>query len=758
MIKHNLTTIIGALRPTRARRARTEHTPAGNHPAMKSAGTRRIILAAAGLAGAALTGRTQTAPDAAGGVVEMDAMIVTTGTRTMHRLGDSPVRTELLTAGELGRAGARSLADSIELLPGCRVENNCQNCGTSDLLMLGLEGKYTAVLFDSVPLFSGLAAVYGLDQIPAAFIDRIEVVKGGGSAIYGSGAVGGVVNIIGRAPARSGGLLEFRHDSVKGRPTSQASAVLDQVDEAAGRALTVYGQAARTEPVDLNHDGFSDLTKRNLQVLGLRLSQKLGRGTLRADYNRTVEFRRGGNKFELPDNLADISERIDTSRDAGSVTWAATVSPDFDYQVSAGTAYISRETFYGGLFGRAADEPLTPESAPGAGDNDQTFLDRGYATHGQVAQDQFGFTKNRVWNLDSQFNFRRGDHHTSIGAQYYREKIDDIVPVSSFVAGFPVPPEVATGDSFGLFIQDDWHPAETWEIVLGVRGDKNSELDGVVVSPRVNVKWAPSGALTLRATFGTGFRAPQPFDEDLHIELIAGERARTIQAADLREERSWSSLLSATWNPEAAQGRMTLEATAFYTRLQGTFTNSEIQSDPVTGEAFRTRFNGPGAEVGGVELNLGALPRPDLRLDLGYVAQFARFRSPVVLFDDDAGAIVAERDFLETPRHYGVLQAAWTQRDAGSLVVSAIYTGPMKEINLRTGALNPRTDRFLVWNVTATRVFRRAGWPDTTLTVGVKNAFDSRQKDLEAGTDRDPYYLYGPRTPRTVFASMRFSF
>jgi len=683
---------------------------------------------------------------------------VTTGTRTSHRISKSPVRTELVTSQEMEHAGVRNLADTVELFPGIRVENNCQNCGTSEILMLGLEGRYTAVLFDGVPLFSGLAAVYGLDQIPAAFVDRIEVVKGGGSAIYGSGAVGGVVNVIGRNPTSSGGLFEFRHDSVKGQPTTQISGIVDDVSPNGDRSVTVYGQNSRVAPVDLNHDGYSDSPKRDLQVFGARINQRLGRGILRLDYNRTVEYRRGGNKFDLPDNLADISERIDTSRDAGIILWSAVVSPDFDYQVSGSFADIDRQTFYGGLFENSVTARLVPESSSGAGDNNQASIDRGYATYGQVAQDQFGFTKNRVYSLETQFNHRWSDHHTSFGLQYYRERIDDIVPVSTFVTGYPIAPDTAIGDNHGLYIQDDWPFAKTWELVLGLRGDKISELDKVVVSPRVNVKWVPGDDLTFRATFGTGFRAPQPFDEDLHIELIAGDRTKTIQTPDLKEEKSYSTLFSASWSPEAARGRMTLEMNGFYTHLGGTFTNSEIQTDPATGKVFRTRFNGPDAEVGGVELGFGALPMKNFRLDLGYVHQFARYKETVVLFDDGAGPVVSEKDFLETPKDYAVVQATYSDDAFANLSLSAVYTGPVKSINLRTGVLNEKTDDFLVWNATASRSFTLGSLPVVTISVGSKNLFDTRQKDLEAGVERDPYYLYGPRTPRTFFASMRLAF
>jgi outer membrane receptor for ferrienterochelin and colicins len=684
--------------------------------------------------------------------------LVVTGTRTTQRLSETPIRTEVLGDLELRLASPRTLADAIELLPGARVENNCQNCGTSQILLLGLEQKYTQLLFDGAPLFTGLAGVYGIDQIPALFLDRIEVVKGGGSSIYGSGAVGGVINLIGRRPNHTCATGEVRFESVKGQPILGISGVLDHVSADGRSLLSVYGQIVRGEPVDLNHDGFSDLTRKKLRVAGARFVQRIGKGELRTDVSRTLEHRRGGNKLDLPDNLADVSERIDTERDALTAAWSDRVSPDLDYQIAAGYARIDRQTFYGGLFGHAQNERLVGESAAGVGDNDQAYLDRGYATWGQVALDQFGYTKNWVGNVDAQANRQWGQHLVSFGAQYFREKISDRVPVSEFVREFPVRADVAVGDNVGVFVQDDWRVAERWRLVLGVRGDKNSELARTVFSPRINVKWQATKELTLRGTIGTGFRAPQAFDEDLHIELIAGDRTKTVQARNLAEEKSHSALLSAGYEPRFADGRLAFESTAFLTRIRGTFTNSEVRTDPISGEAFRERFNGPGAEVGGIELNIGALPLPKLRVDLGLVAQFARFKQPVTVYDDGAGRVVDERDFLETPRRYAVLQLTWRQPQFADVAVSATYTGRMKDINQRTGDLNSRTRDFLVWNATVSRRFERAGWPNVTLSAGIRNAFDQRQRDLEAGVDRDPYYLYGPRTPRSLFASARVEF
>jgi len=714
------------------------------------------LLAAGVLAGLPTPGAAA-GPGVADPTMRLDPLVVT-GTRTVQRLSETPIRTEVLGAMDFRLTGAACLADAVELLPGARVENNCQNCGTSEILLLGLEQKYTQMLFDGAPLFSGLAGVYGIEQVPTVFLERIEVVKGGGSAVYGGGAVGGVINLIGRRPERTGGLAEFRIDSIKGQPATLVSGTADLVFRGGSGHLTLHGQRLRSAEVDLNHDGFSDLTRRELETGGARYLGRLGAGELRVDYNRTTEFRRGGNKFELPDNLADISERVNTARETLALAWASPGAGELDTVASAGFARIKRQTFYGGLFGRAPDAALFPESFPGAGDNDQAFIDRGYLTMGQVAADQFGATRNAVWNFEVQANRRWERHQFSVGAQYYRESIVDEVPVSSFVVDYPAAARTGDGGNVGAFLQDDWQVSPHWEVVIGLRADRNTELSGAVLSPRVSVKWAPRESLTVRATYGTGFRAPQAFDEDLHVELIAGDRTRTVQAAGLRPEKSRSMLVSAEFKPEWADGRLAAEATAFMTTIGGTFTNSEVRHDAATGQAYRERFNGPAAEVGGVEINLGSLPLPKVRVDLGGVVQFARFRTPVVIYEDGAGRLVRERDFLKSPRHYAVMQLAYLEPRFADLSIGAIYTGRMKDINQRTGILNARTPHFLVWNASLARRFVPRGFPAFTASLGIKNAFDARQSDLETGVDRDPYYLYGPRTPRTLYAGMRLEF
>ena len=151
--------------------------------------------------------------------------LVVTGTRTAKRLAEVPVHTQIVPRSEIEMTASRTLADAVEYTSGLRVESNCQNCNFSQIRMLGLEGPYSQLLIDGVASVSSLAAVYGIEQLPARLIDSIEVVKGGGSATYGAGSVGGVINLISHRPSRTEAEVEASYLSIGGEPGFSLNAV-----------------------------------------------------------------------------------------------------------------------------------------------------------------------------------------------------------------------------------------------------------------------------------------------------------------------------------------------------------------------------------------------------------------------------------------------------------------------------------------------------------------------------------------------------
>ncbi len=129
-----------------------------------------------------------------------DEEIVVTGTKTEKLVSEAPVKTSVVGKAEMEKKNAATLADAIDNTTGVRVENNCQNCGFNQVRLNGLDGHYSQILIDGKGVYSSLAGVYGLEHIPVQMIERVEIVKGGGSSLYGGSAVAGVINVITKKP------------------------------------------------------------------------------------------------------------------------------------------------------------------------------------------------------------------------------------------------------------------------------------------------------------------------------------------------------------------------------------------------------------------------------------------------------------------------------------------------------------------------------------------------------------------------------
>ncbi|MGO1540208.1 MAG: TonB-dependent receptor plug domain-containing protein [Luteimonas sp.] len=707
---------------------------------------RRLVPALLQVALAALTGGQAGA--AGREAVELDRVqVVSTATRTERLLADVPIRTEVLHSEDIALRAATDFSRAAELINGLRVESNCQNCNTSEVQLLGLGGAYNQLLFDGAPLMSTLGSVYGLEQIPVAFIDRVEVVKGGGSALYGPGAVAGVVNLIPREPVRNGGFVQLTTESQKGAPLHALDARADLVSVDGRAGVSFVGQWLRGDPVDFDGDGYTEIVDREQWVAGMQGWVAPGESTtLRAHYLYTDEDRRGGNRLDQPEWLANTAESLQTEFHRGGLHWDQIISDDADFTLGYSFAWIRRGSFYGGL-GEVVADPSAPGFDPD--ELDPTVPD----SAASESWYQYGYTENPLHYLDSQFNLRRGAHALAFGVQYRREQVRDDQRDG---AGATVLRGVReTYTNLGAFVQDEWAVADTVDLVMGVRADRSSALDDPIFSPRVALAWKAGPAATWRAGVSTGFRAPEAFSEDLHVDTLGAEPVRIRNADDLREERATTAMLGFDWRP--AGSALTWDATASMTELRDTFVLSEIRGDDAG--LYQVRDNASGSKVAGFETNLGWQASDTLRLASGVAWYRSRFDEAQVIFDDgeDGDAtVIASREYLKTPRWSGQVQLTWSPSPLVDVYAGLNYTGPMWALNNNTASLN-RSNGFRVVDVGAAW---HLGPTDRhwDLGLGVRNLFDERQKDLETGPGRDNDYVYGPRFARSVHASARFSF
>ena len=561
--------------------------------------------------------------------INIDEVVVSSNRQaTLRRL--APTLVTVLDSKLFENANATNLAQGLIFQPGVRVENNCQNCGFNQVRINGLDGRYSQILIDSRPIMSALAGVYGLEQIPTNMIERVEVVRGGGSALFGSSAIAGVINIITKEPQRNSftfnesmGFSGFK--DLDNNLSFNGSLVSD--DNRAG--AMVFAQARYRKEHDVNGDGYSELGRLDSRSLGFR-------GYFRtSDYTRLTgevhtfsEARRGGDHIDWPEQVAGVAESIRHSVYSGNLKFDG-YSEDYKhhYQLYTSAQHITRNSYYGGIgepklrnkagdkFVNAKGEEIDSEAdALGTGAIGRPIHTSDYGKN-------FGITRGLTWVGGAQYTYDF-DHFLFMpaqflaGAEYSYDRLEDRMPLREWETeetkskGFdlsatptslsPALRQVIRNAS--QFAQIEWKN-DRWSLLLGTRLDENSAVKKAIFSPRATLRYNPTKNFNIRATYAKGFRAPQVFDEDLHVGVVGGEAQRVTNADDLRPEISHSFSLSNDMYFTLGGAQVNLLVEGFYTRLLDVFTNYKDKSE--NGISYYTRHN-YGINDNGQQVSSGA--------------------------------------------------------------------------------------------------------------------------------------------------------
>ena len=613
-----------------------------------------------------------------------------------------------------------NLAESVRFQPGLRVENTCGNCGAVQLRINGLEGQYSQVLLDSSPIFSSLAGVYGLEQLPVAMIERVEVIRGGGSALFGSNAIGGVVNIITKEPLRNS--LSLSHttgiskDSALENNTSiNGSFVSD--DHRAG--VYIFGMAKDRDAIDFNDDGFTDVLKMESQTLGFRGYYKTSAySKLTAEYHHIGEYRRGGDNIDLPPHMAEIAEDVRHKINGGSLRWSF-FSPDARHNVDIYTSAqaITRNSYYG-----TGKDP-----------------------------NAYGLTKDLTWVSGAQYSYMFEKclfmpAQFTVGAEYsYNDLNDHSIGFDRSI--------LQTVRTAGMYLQNEWQ-SEKLNFVVGGRLDKHSMMEKVIFSPRANVRYSPIEDLGLRLSYSSGYRAPQAFDEDLHIDAVNNQSSIIELDPNLRPEYSHSLSASADLYHNFGRLQANLLVEGFYTILDDVFALAKTGENEA-GYIIQTRYNAEGAKVKGLtgELKLGI---PSIfEVQMGYTFQRSRYDEP----EEWSESVEAERRMFRTPDHYGYFTA--TANPARNLKASVFgnFTGRML-VPHSAGYIDADRNEFTpsFWDMGIRIAYDVKLTQAISMEIfgGVKNILNSFQSDIDRGAFRDSVYIYGPMMPRSFFLGVNF--
>ena len=485
--------------------------------------------------------------------------LVVTGTLAPVSRDKSPVPVEVITPALFRKNPGSALLEAVGMVNGVRPQLNCSVCNTGDIHINGMEGPYTLVLIDGMPIVSGLGTVYGLSGIPTSLIERVEVVKGPGSALYGSEAMGGIINVITKDPV----LAPRLSAEVMGTTWREhlADVGFTLRNERISSLTGINGYLYDT-PKDANGDGFTDVTLQKRVSLFEKLALHRPHRRIASLAARYVHEDRWGGEMEWTPVFAGgdslYVESIATRRWELIGQYQLPMAEKVMAQVSWNSHV--QDSWYG----------TTPFDA-----EQRVFFGQFYWSH--------------RW---------RARHESLAGVAYRSTFYDDSTPATATGEAPYTVNQAHRKPLPGLFVQDEWSVTERHIVLLGYRLDHDSD-HGAVHSPRAAFKYQPNGRFTFRAVFGTGYRVVNLFTEE-HAALTG---ARTVVITeDLRPERSWNGTLNVVRKWPAEKRYFGIDASLFLTRFSNRIL-PDYTTDPDL--ILYRNLNGYGIAQG-ISLNLEA--------------------------------------------------------------------------------------------------------------------------------------------------------
>lgn len=667
--------------------------------------------------------------------IKVDEVVIT-GTKTFKRQTESAVIVGVMDSKAIENIAAQTISESLNFQPGLRMETDCQTCNYSQLRMNGLGGAYSQILINSRSVFSPLTGLYGLEQMPTEMVERIEIVRGGASALYGSSAIGGTVNIITKMPQRNSYKVAMNENLIAGNANDfSVNGTLTALSQKRNAGMALYTTYKKRDWYDHNGDNFSELPELYNNSFGINSFFKLDENQkIEASFSSMHEFRYGGEMITKPSYLAEQSEERTHNILTGGVDYELTSD---DNQTTFAVYVAGQNT------GRKHFTGISPDDETGKLEYN--------------SNPPYGTSKNYTFQVGSQlnhtlYNFISGINVLTFGAEYVVDDVYDEIKTYNYLTD-------QNSRNFGTFIQSDWAVTKKTTLLTGVRADKHNFVDNMIFNPRVSFLFKPNTNAQLRVSWSTGFRAPQAFDADMHI-AFAGGGIQTIQLADnLKEERSQSWTASLNWDKPTEKHIVGFTLEGFYTKLKDAFVLEEIETDE-NGNSIMQKQNGGTSNVAGATLELRANYNRTLQAEAGITLQKSSYDKAVQWSEELPG----EKQFLRTPNSYGYYTLTWTPTEKFKTTLSGIYTGSMlvPHYGVPGNAGTPENDI----------LFESPDFMETNLKIsytvsskrldssieffgGAGNIFDQYQNDFDSGKYRDSGYIYGPAKPRNFYVGIK---
>lgn len=643
-------------------------------------------------------------------VLESDGITVT-GTLVETFVAESPVKVSVISPRYLEKIPTANVMEVLENVNGLYQQVDCAVCGTNNIRINGMDGPYTAVLIDGMPIMSSLATVYGLNGISPGLIQQVEVIKGPMSTLYGSEAMGGVINIITKNPRLANTV------SVNTFGTSDAEYAMDLgVVPTRGRLATLLSGTLfyNNRFLDDNGDDFADLTLNTRASLFTKASLSDRNGLPQADLSA---------RYYYEDRLGGTQGFIDAFSDdlRGSDQLYGETIRTHRVEVVGRYHLLPRE-------GVKLDVAFNH--------HDQ---DSYYGADSYQAKQTTGFAQ-LTWPM--RFGSR---HSTLLGGALRAQRYDDnTVATGTFTESGQ---EIANNPDDrlipGVFVQHEWVTSEAVRLLAGARVDYQQDY-GLIPSPRLSMKYSPSENTTLRLNGGSGFRIVNLFTED-HA-AYTGSRA-TVLLEDLEPERSVSGTASLRHILPFGANPLTVDLEGFYTY----FTNKIEPDYEQPGFIVYQNLDGS-ATTRGVSLTVS---QSFTRLPLTYTVG----GTLMDVFVDDGGA----RAPLEfAPDFQGVANATYEFPRGWTVDYTMNLTGPMKMPEYDAPFERPATSpTFSLHNLQITKDIRLPEGALLQAYLAVENLFGYTQAAPlidpanPFGPHFDTAYVYGPIHGRCTGIGLR---
>lgn len=453
-------------------------------------------------------------------VADLNEVIISS-TRNNSRIADLPMKVEVLGREEMiEESGIKpgNVASILGDLSVIHIQNTSAVSGNNAIRMQGLDGKYTQLLRDGVPVYEGLSGNFGVLAIPPLDLKQIEIIKGSVSTLYGGGAIAGIINFIAKTPGSKPELTILAN-----RSTLKETNVNAFYAERYGKTgLTLFAGVTTQNPVDVNKDGFSDVPRLRQYLLHPRFFWYINpQSTLVAGYTGTIEKREGGDMQVLEHSANNIHQYTEVNNSERH-------SADLQY---------TRKNLGGGTL-----------SIKGVGSffhlqNDQgTFALLGHQTSTYA---------------EASYNKKSGQHEWVAGlnntGEMYRRATGDSTLLGNY-----------TYNTMGAFLQDGYHITDQFLAEAGLRADYHNVF-GWYVLPRLALVYKPADALSLRLSAGTGYKSPAVFTAQTQT---IGYRNLLPLAAGMKSERSQGINFDGNYHTSLGKVDVTINQALYYTHIK----------------------------------------------------------------------------------------------------------------------------------------------------------------------------------------------